>query len=321
MIRAPISDTQIPTEITRLMREHRLMVEGMHGLFPERTSLENIQAILDIGTGSGGWVLDVAHTYPDRRVIGVDINKAMITYAQAQAIAGWLSNAVFVVMDALGPLSFVEGTFDLVNVRAATHFIPRAQWSTLLQRCSRVMRPSGIIRITECEMARLTSSPAVEQMHSWAAQMLWERGYGFERSGSHLNILSWLNLLLVQMGYGNFQFKHHVLDFSSGTAGHSDQYQNYKLWPQLIKSAIIDQCVTTEELFDQTYQQMLEEMRLPQFRGQWNLLTVWAEKQTEEGALKMGEYHTGKSDTDDTLCRLNRRDFSYVNMQASHLVE
>jgi len=146
-----LMDPESAAEMARLMMQDRAFTEAMHGLFPERSSLESIQAILDVACGPGGWTLDVAHTYPDRKVVGIDISTRMIAYAQAQASAQRLSNATFLLMNALEPFKFTEETFDLVNIRAATGFVPRAQWPTLLQNCFRVLRPGGTLRLTEAE--------------------------------------------------------------------------------------------------------------------------------------------------------------------------
>ena len=118
-----VMDPESPTEMARLMLQDRFITEGMQGIFSERSNLGNIQAILDVGCGPGGWALDVAHTYPDKAVVGVDISTTMITYAQAQATAQRLTNVTFAVMNALEPLNFAEETFDLVNVRFAIGFV------------------------------------------------------------------------------------------------------------------------------------------------------------------------------------------------------
>jgi SAM-dependent methyltransferase len=233
-----------PTEIARLMLQDRMITEGMGGLFPERSSLENIHSILDVGCGPGGWVLDVAHTSPDRSVIGIDISPTLIAYNQAQAVAQRLSNVSFVVMDALQPLPFEE-TFDLVNVRFAHAFVPQGQWRLFLQNCIRVLRPGGVLRVTDDEIT-VTSSPACEKMHFWKSQWLLSRGYG------HLGTSPVLGPLLREVGCVHIQFMPHVLDFSTGTALHESQYQNALVWPMLNKSFLIDAGMTTEEEFDQT---------------------------------------------------------------------
>src|SRR5215472_10987252 len=142
-----VMDPESAIEMARLMLQDRLVTEGMHGIFPERTDLENIQTVLDVGCGPGGWALGVAHTYPGKIVFGIDISTTMITYAQAQASAQRLSNVTFTVMNALEPLKFAEGTFDLVNARFAAGYILRAQWPTFLQGCFRVLRPGGTLRL------------------------------------------------------------------------------------------------------------------------------------------------------------------------------
>jgi len=273
-----VLDPESATEMARLMQQDRIVTEGMHGFFPERSNLDDIHAILDVGCGPGGWALDVAQTYPDRKVVGIDISATMVTYAQAQATAQRLSNVTFMVMNALQPLNFAEGTFDLVNVRGATSSVPRAQWSTFLRHSFRILRPGGILRVTEAEIVGLTNSLGHERMVSWVSLALQNKGYGFSPDGSHLGMLPVLGLLLQEVGCANIQSMSHMLDFSPGTALHESQYQNYKVWVALLKPVVLEHSRITEEEFDQTYQQMLLDMQLPQFRGLWSMLTVWGEK-------------------------------------------
>src|SRR5262249_23442564 len=157
---------------------------------------------------------------------------------QAQATAQRLSNVTFSAMNALLPFGEAGASFDLVNVRFAVSFVPQAQWSAFLQNCLCVLRSGGTLRVTEGEMVGLTNSPAVEKMHSWAAQILKARGYGFSHDGSHLGILPLLGLLLQDAGCVNIQYKPHLLDFSVGTALYESQYQNYMVWAQLIKTVL-----------------------------------------------------------------------------------
>jgi hypothetical protein len=69
-----------------------------------------------------------------------------------------------------------------------------------------------------------------------------------------------------------------MLDFSIGTALHDSQYQNYMVWPQLMKSEVLTTLSIEPGEFDQTYEQMLEDMQSTSFRGLWSLLTVWGER-------------------------------------------
>ena len=86
---------------------------------------EDIKRVLDVGCGTGGWVLDVAYEYPDIQVVGIDISTAMIKYAMARARAERSTNASFLLADATKPLPFPDGFFDLVNGRYMVGFIRR----------------------------------------------------------------------------------------------------------------------------------------------------------------------------------------------------
>jgi len=273
-----VLDPESSAEMARLMLLDRLTTDGMHGIFPERIDLDSIQAILDIACGPGGWALDVAHTYPDKTVVGVDISTTMITYAQAQESAQRLSNVTFSVMNVLQPLKFETGMFDLVNIRFATGFVPRAQWSIFLQHCFRVLRPGGILRLTEGEMVGFTNGQVFEKMVSWVALALHNKGYGFSPDGSHLGIFPMQGLLLQKVGCADIQFMPHMLDFSPGTVLHESAYQNYMVLLALSKPALVREGIATEEQFDENYKLMLEEMLLPRFRGLSPILTVWGEK-------------------------------------------
>ncbi len=273
-----VIDPEGEREAERLMLYGHLQTTAMGGVFPERADLEDIRAILDVGCGPGEWALGVAERYPDTSVVGIDISTRVVAYAEVQARRRQLNNVTFRVMNALEPLDEAGGPFDLVNIRTATGYVLRTQWSPFLQRCLDVLRPEGILRLTEAESVGLTNSPACEQMYSWMARTLQRKGYGFSPDGSHMGMLPTLGLLLQESGCVNIGSKPHMLDFSAGTALHAGQYQNFQSMVSLMKPLCIGEGLVTEEAFDQTSQQVFEEMQWPHFRGLWSLLTVWGEK-------------------------------------------
>jgi len=115
----------------------------MGGLFPERSDLSDVHDILDVACGPGGWVLDVARTYPQVQVTGFDISVLMIEYARAQVLTLELKHASFRVMDALRPLDFPDESFDLVNARSIFAFVPAQAWPGILKELLRITRPGG----------------------------------------------------------------------------------------------------------------------------------------------------------------------------------
>src|SRR5579885_3267187 len=79
-----VLDPESATEMARLLLQDRLINEMVGGLFPERENLDGIERILDIGCGPGGWALDLARSYPQKEITGIDISQQMLTYANEQ---------------------------------------------------------------------------------------------------------------------------------------------------------------------------------------------------------------------------------------------
>lgn len=272
-----IIDPESGTEMARLMNQDRLITNGMGGIFPERDDISSMHDILDIGCGPGGWVLDVAYAYQKIQVIGIDISRTMVKYAQAQAWSQGLDNATFRVMDALKPLDFSDGSFDLVNARYIVTFMPKTAWPGLISECLRVTRPGGTIRLTEAEMP-ITTSPAFEHMGSMLTRALQRTGQSFSPDGRQLAIAPVLSRFLREAGCQNIRHRASAIDFSAGTEVHRALCQNFSVALQMIKPLFLKLGITTEEEFNQVYQQMQIETLLDDFSAIWQYLTVWGER-------------------------------------------
>ena len=270
-------DAENAAEMARLMVQDRLTTKAMGGLLPEQANLSAIHDILDIACGPGGWVLDVAQAYPEMQVTGIDVSKLMIEYAQAQARAQGVSNASFQVMDALKPLAFPANAFDLVNMRFAVAFMPKAGWSPLLKEALRITRPGGIIRLTEFE-APVTNSPAVTKLASMLSRSLWRAGQSFSPDGQNLGITMMLARLLREAGCVNVQQMAHIMDYSIGTEAYASNYHNVMTLYKLLQPFFIKVGVTTQEEVNQVYHQALEEMRSEDYTGVIFFLTAWGTK-------------------------------------------
>ena len=270
-------DAESATEMARQMNQDRLITKGMGGLFPERSDLSNIHRILDVACGPGGWVLDVAREYPQSEVVGVDVSKTMVEYARAQTSSHGFSNASFMVMNALESLDFPDNSFDLVNARLFG-FIPTAAWPKLMQEYMRVVRPGGVIRLTEFEGLGISNSLGFEKLIRIFAQVLKIAGQNFSPDGQRIGIVTMLGGLLRDAGCQNIQQKAHVIDYSAGTEFHEGFRQDWMIAFKLARPGFVGTGVTTEEEFDQLYEQMLLDMLSNEFRAIMFLLTAWGEK-------------------------------------------
>ena len=270
-------DAESATEMARQMNQDRLITKGMGGVFPERSDLSNIHRILDIGCGPGGWALDVAHEYPHIQVTGIDISRTMVEFARSQASAQGIDNLSFMVMNALEPLDFPDGSFDLVNARLFG-FIPTAAWPGLMREYMRVLRPGGVIRLTEFEGLGISNSAALEKLIRVFAQALKVVGQNFSPDGQRIGIVPMLGGLLRDAGCRNIQQRAYVIDYSTGTEYHEGFRQDWMIAFQMSRPNFVGVGVTTEEEYDQLYQQMLIDMLSDEFRAIMFLLTAWGEK-------------------------------------------
>ncbi len=270
-------------ELARLLRLDQFTTQAMGGPLVEQPDPAAFSSVLDLACGPGGWVLDVAYTYPDVEVAGIDISRAMIDFANARAQTQGLTNASFGVMDVTGPLDFSDHSFDLVNGRFLIGFLSKAGWPELIRECTRILRPGGILRLTETDWLGPTNSPAFERLSALSAQ-LYTRLPGersFSPDGRTYGITPMLTGFLREAGYHHISYRAHAIDFSAGTQGWSDVYRNAEVVFQLIKGQLIAQELTTEEEFRQIFQQMQIDAYSHDFRAIWYFLTVWGERPSD----------------------------------------
>jgi ubiquinone/menaquinone biosynthesis C-methylase UbiE len=270
-------DANDEAEMARLLIQDQFFMQYTGGLFPEGLDLSPIRDVLDIACGSGGWANHVARAYPEKKVMGIDLSIRMIMYARTQALVYELPNARYRLMDALKPLDFPDASFDLVNARFLFAFMPPAAWPNLLRECYRVLRPDGIIRLTEGEYGT-SNSIAYEQMGALNTRLLKAFGLSFSPDGRHIGIVPMLCPLLRQAGFPHVQHRALAIDYSSDSDAHDIMYQNHRVSFELARPFLLKYGVTTPEEFDTLSRQALDEMRSDDFYALQFFLTAWGRK-------------------------------------------
>jgi ubiquinone/menaquinone biosynthesis C-methylase UbiE len=270
-----ILDTESATEMARLMLQDRLINAIVGGLFPEQENLDGIDSILDIGCGPGGWTLDVARSYPQKEITGIDISTTMLAHANEQKKIHGLTNINFKKMDVCQELQFPPQSFNLVNIRAATGYVSRKLWPLLLKECVRVTKPDGILRISESDRVALTNSPAFEKYAHYVTQLLSVMQYGFGADTYTFGMSPMLGKLLQDAGYHTINVKSYVLDFSYGTAFHPVQLQNMGISFQSLHPRLIEMELATQEELKHLHEMLIQEMSSETFCGIGYILTFW----------------------------------------------
>jgi len=271
------NDPENVAEMARLLGQDHYITKGMGGLLSERSDLSSIHRILDVACGPGGWALEVASTYPEIEVVGGDISRAMISYANTQVRVQGLNNASFKVMDIQKPLNFPNGSFDLVNARFI-NFLPAAAWPELMHEVGRITRPGGTIRLTESEWWYFTNSPSLENLNAMIIRALKLQGESFSQSGRFTGVLPMLGRFLLDAGCVNINYRSHVIDYSYGAEAHEGFRHDASIVFKLFQPFIVRMGVATQEEVSQLYEQMQLEMVKDDFRGLMLPLTAWGEK-------------------------------------------
>ncbi|MBV9229264.1 MAG: class I SAM-dependent methyltransferase [Chloroflexi bacterium] len=271
-----VQDRSDQEELTRVQLQGQMVTASMGGILPEQPDPTIFHRVLDIGCGTGDWLISAAKTYPSMsRLIGIDISKRMIDYARAQAEAQQVSDRVeFHVMDALLMLEFPNTYFDLVNQRFGLSWLRTWDWPKLLQECQRVTRRGGVIRITESDTFLDSGSLARTRLLEMTLDAFYRAGHFFirERNG----VTSQLAHLLRQHGIQNVQTRSYALEYRADTPEGQRFYEDIKLAYRTV-IPFFRKWTRVPEDYETIYQQMLSEMQQPDFVATWNLLTAWGQ--------------------------------------------
>jgi ubiquinone/menaquinone biosynthesis C-methylase UbiE len=269
----PVQDRSNQEELSRLQIQDHLFTVNMGGVLPEQPDPTVFSRVLDVGCGTGGWLIELAQTTPTcTMLVGVDVSQTFVEYARAQAEAAQVSDRVeFHVADALRILEFPSRYFDLVNHRAGMGWLRTWDWRKLLDEYQRVCRPGGVVRITEPEWA-VSNSPALSRLSELLVQAFSQAGHLFTPTRDGLT--SRLASLLQQHGLQQVQTRVSTLQYHAGTPEGHHFFEDIKLVFRVVLP-FLHKWIQVPDDYDEICQQMLREMQQPDFVATLDLLTAW----------------------------------------------
>ena len=135
-------------ETRRLILQHRIYGPLTRRLF-EAAGIGAGMTVLDIGSGAGDVALLLADLVgPRGRVVGVDMNAAILETARARAAAAGFANLTFVAGEAAAVAG--DTRFDAIAGRYVLMYVPDP--AALLRRLTGLLRPGGIVVFQETDV-------------------------------------------------------------------------------------------------------------------------------------------------------------------------
>lgn len=136
------------------------------------------QRILDVGTGTGIWAIDIAEDFPGAEIVGTDLSPIQPNWAPP--------NCTFLVDDAESEWAFSPSeAFDYIHVRSLGGGI--SDWKKFLKQAYNHVKPGGWVEIQEYETWLRSDDGTAER-----APMLMDWQYKIDEAsrlfGRHMNV-------------------------------------------------------------------------------------------------------------------------------------
>jgi ubiquinone/menaquinone biosynthesis C-methylase UbiE len=271
-----VQDRENEEELVRIANQDRLVTASMGGILPEQADPSAWRHVLDVACGAGSWVIDAAQAYPEMSLVGVDIDRRMIEYARTQAAVHQVDDRVeFQIMDALSMLDFPDASFDLVNLRFAVSFVRTWDWPRVVSELLRVVRPEGVVRLTDEEIIHQSTSPASMQFCEMLLCALSRSWHLFAQKTDGLT--AHLAPLLSRHGCQQVQTRAYALEYRAGTPEGQAYIEDGARVLRTLRP-FLQKWGCSREDYDAIHRQALEELRRPDFHATWHLLTAWGIK-------------------------------------------
>ncbi|KAL1839886.1 hypothetical protein VTJ49DRAFT_1021 [Mycothermus thermophilus] len=127
-----------------------LMLKGQLFLAPIK---DDVQKVLDVGTGTGIWAIDFGDMYPNAQVIGTDITPIQPSWVPP--------NVQFQIDDANMDWTWPDNNFDYVHVRGLLGNI--SDWKKFYREAYRVTKPGGWMEHQEEDAVWYSHNGGVEE--------------------------------------------------------------------------------------------------------------------------------------------------------------
>lgn len=165
-------------EANRLDFQHFILRQAFQGNYA--APLNHPSSILDVGAGTGRWAKEMAVTFPQAHIIGLDVKEPTADEQHSNAAPSALdlrpANYTFVPGNILEGLPFPDASFDFVHQRLLFFAIPSDRWQFALNEFRRVTRPGGWVEVVEGHFGYDPMGPAAQRIADAMLPAMQKRG-------------------------------------------------------------------------------------------------------------------------------------------------
>lgn len=233
-------------EDQRLNYQHHVLYKTISNHYLAPLMPECPQIILDVGSGTGIWAVEMSNVFPQAQIIGVDV--ALTSLPRPLP-----TSCLFALGNVLQGLPFPDGQFTFTHQRLLVAAIPALHWPRAVHELVRVTRPGGWIELLEIGDTIQNAGPATKRLLSWMTGI--SSVLGFE-----MDILHHLGDLLKQAGCQDIESQDIPVPLGNwaGVTGQmmrTDVLYGYTA----IKDSYCPRSNTPPEVFDSMVQAAVEE--------------------------------------------------------------
>jgi len=164
------------TEKDRLDLVHHVFLLLLKGEL-HLAQLEAPQAILDLGTGTGIWAIDMADKYPSARVIGNDLSAIQPSWVPP--------NLEFVIDDFEREWMYKPDYFDFIHARTIAGCVQ--SWPKLMKQAFHHIKPGGYLELLESAIWAWSSDGSLKDDSPYMQYLRYLNEAG-EKTGRKLNV-------------------------------------------------------------------------------------------------------------------------------------
>ncbi|HKT39917.1 MAG TPA: methyltransferase domain-containing protein [Ktedonobacterales bacterium] len=244
-------------EHNRLDFQHFMLRYALHGNYA--APIGTPQSILDVGSGTGRWAIEMANLFAHASVVGFDISPPPVDLLGEKGMEMRPRNYQFVLGNLLEGLPFPDNSFDYVHMRALVTAIPHNRWQGVIDDLALVTRPGGWVESLEVTFLE-GGGPAVNQLMVWLDATLALRNVVFMDGAE-------VGTVMRSSGLANVTVRRQAMPCgdSGGRAGKMLATDWFTVL-RGIGGMTVAQGVTTAEEFDHTMEQAQRELADPRLR-------------------------------------------------------